>query len=120
MNRKPNRFIYWTPRVLSIVFIIFLTLMSLDVFEEGKTIWEIIVGLFMHNIPSLILLIILIISWKYEIVGGIVFILVGLIYVIIVAMHQPWLTLLVWSLLIAGPAFLIGFLFMFNWFKREH
>lgn len=119
MERKVSRFIYWTPRILSILFIIFLTLFSLDVFEEGGAVWDIAVRLFIHNIPVLILLIVLIISWKYEIVGGVVFILAGLVYVIIVALHQPLYIMLSWSLQIAGPAFLIGILFIINWVKKK-
>ena len=85
MTKRINRFIYWTPRILGIIFILFLMMFSLDVFEPGLTVWQIIIGLFMHNLPALILLIFLIISWKYEIVGGIVFILVGLLYILLLA-----------------------------------
>lgn len=73
----------------------------------------------MHNIPTFILLIILIISWKYEIVGGIVFILAGLFYIIMVSRSVPWNLALSWSLIIAGPAFFIGILFIINWFKKK-
>lgn len=82
---------------------------SLDVFEPGLTAGEIIRGLFMHNIPALFLLIILIISWKHEIVGGITFILAGLICIFILS----------WPLIIYLPAFFIGILFMINWFKKN-
>ncbi len=115
-----NKFIYWTPRILSIVFIIFLSLFSLDVFEGNYGFWGTIVALFMHNIPSLILLIVLLISWKHEIVGGIVFILAGLLYSSIsitrVVMSSPaeWYMLL-WAIQIAGPAFFIGILFLIGW-----
>lgn len=119
MEKRVNKFIYWTPRILSILFIIFLTLFSFDVFEEGKSALDIALGLFIHNIPSLILLIVLIISWKHEIVGGIVFILAGLVYVILVSMNQPWYIVLLWSLQIAGPAFFIGILFIINWLKKK-
>lgn len=122
MKRKVNKFIYWTPRVLSILFIIFLALMSLDVFSPGATAGEIIIGLLMHNIPALILLTVLIISWKYEyeIVGGVVFLLAGILYIVLAVRSDiPWIMALVWSLQIAGPAFLVGILFMVNWFKRK-
>ena len=82
MKKKISKFVYWTPRILSIIFIFFLALMSLDVFEGNYGFWGTITGLFMHNIPAMILLIVLIISWKYEIVGGIAFILAGLLYII--------------------------------------
>ena len=46
-----NKFIYWAPRILSIIFILFLAMFSLDVITPDASFGEIIVGLFMHNIP---------------------------------------------------------------------
>jgi hypothetical protein len=114
-----KKILYWLPRILSILFILFLMMFSLDVFEPGLTVWQIAVGLFMHNIPALILLIVLIISWKREIIGGIVFILAGIAYIFLTSFRSglPWYTALSWSLIIAGPAFLIGILFLVNWYK---
>lgn len=105
MNKKNNRFLFLLPRILGIIFIAFLLLFSLDVFSAGFTIWQIITGLFMHNLPALILLIILIIFWKKEIINGIIFILVGLFFI--------------QSLIIVIPAFFIGFLFFINWFQKK-
>jgi len=120
MKKRISKFVYWTPRILSIIFICFLALFSLDVFSPELTFWQIVLGLFMHNIPVLILLVVLIISWKYEIVGGIVFILAGILYVLMTMGNLPDLGLvLAWSLQIAGPAFLIGILFLVNWFKKK-
>ncbi len=121
MDKKINKFIYWTPRIASIIFLLFLAMFSLDIFDANYDFWGTVVGLFMHNIPVFILLIILIISWKYEIVGGIAFILAGLLYIGLLAMKQPfqWYYLS-WSLsIIAGPAFLIGILFIINWLKKQ-
>lgn len=121
MEKKINKYIYWTPRILGIIFVLFLMTFSLDVFEPGLTAWQIALGLFMHNIPSLFLLIILIISWKHEAVGGIVFILAGISYISLTATSSqlPWYIVLSWSLIVAGPAFLIGILFLANWFKKK-
>ncbi len=69
MEKKINKFIYWTPRIASIAFILFLALFSLDIFDMKLGFWGTVAGLFMHNIPSLVLLAVLLISWKYEIVG---------------------------------------------------
>ncbi len=119
MNINLHKIIYWAPRILSILFIIFLALFSLDVFDLQLDFWQTIVGLFMHNIPALILLIVLIISWKYEIVGGIAFILAGLLYIVLLAINSiingfEWYYL-TWPLPISGPAILIGILFLINW-----
>lgn len=120
---KISKFLYWTPRVLSIIFILFLALFSLDVFGNGYGFWQTILALFMHNIPSLILLLVLIISWKYEIVGGIAFILAGLAYILLILVdtldNQFEWYMLVWALQISGPAFFIGILFLMNWYKKR-
>ncbi len=119
MKGKNNKFIYRTPRILGILFVLFLMMFSLDIFEPGLTGWQIASGLFVHNIPALILLLSLIISWRYEIVGGVTFILAGLVYILLLAMNPrfEWY-MLSWSLTIAVPAFLIGILFIINWRKK--
>lgn len=78
----------------------------------------------MHNIPVFVLGILLIIAWKYDIVGGISFILAGLLtsgLMITRAINSeaPWYHLLSWILTIAGPAFLVGILFLVNWFSKK-
>ncbi|HLC54359.1 MAG TPA: hypothetical protein VJK07_01890 [Candidatus Nanoarchaeia archaeon] len=123
MEKKIGKFLYWTPRILSIIFILSLLLLSLDVFAEGLSFWETALGLFMHNIPALVLLIALLISWKYEIVGGIVFILAGIFYIAWLLMTAittsfEWYYLL-WAIQVSGIAFFIGILFLVNWFKKK-
>ncbi len=44
-------------------------------------------GLLMHNIPSLILLLILLFTWKRPLLGGVFFILAGLAAVILIAIY---------------------------------
>ena len=120
MENKVSKFVYWTPRILSIIFIVFLALMSLDIFGMGLSFREILVGLFMHNIPALILLAVLIISWKYEIVGGVAFILAGLLYIFFTFRNvDNWGMALAWSVQIAGAAFVIGGFFIANWIKKR-
>ena len=118
--KKINKFLYWTPRILAILFILFLAMFSLDIFEGNYGFWGTILGLFMHNIPALILLAVLIISWKHELVGAVVFILAGLLYIAILVMNPQFEWYMVsWSAIISGPSFLIGILFMINWHKKR-
>lgn len=114
-GRKISRFVYWAPRILSIIFIIFLSLFALDIFGMGLGFWGTIVGLFMHLIPSFILLIVLLIAWRIEWVGGAVFILFGLWYIIALGIRGP----LSWHLTIAGPALLVGILFIVDWILKR-
>ncbi len=120
---KISKFIYWTPRILSIMFLGLLAVFSLDVFSPGLSFWQIVAGLLIHNIPVFILLIVLLISWKRELVGGLVFITVGTLFtarmLATMIMNQFALDGL-FQLVIAGPAFLIGTLFVINWLKKNN
>jgi hypothetical protein len=121
-QKKINKFIYWIPRILSILFILFLSLFSLDVFDSANnyTFIQILLAFFMHNIPSLVLIVILVVSWRYEIVGGIAFILAGLLYILLILLSPNFeLFMLGWLIPILGPVFLIGILFLINWKKRK-
>lgn len=115
MEKKTGKFVYWTPRVLSIALVLFLMVFSLDVFDENLGFWQTVLGLFMHNLPSLVLAIIIWISWKYEIVGGVAFILAGLAHLVLSITRGG-----VAFLIIDVPAFLVGILFLISWFKRNN
>jgi hypothetical protein len=119
MKNVTDTIIVWAPRILAILYILFLALFSLDVLDMDLGFWETAVGLFIHNIPSFVLLIVLIISWKHEIVGGVVFILAAAAFIAMqaadLAKHPsradtfaPFLTMLT----IAGPALVAGVLFL--------
>jgi len=60
---------------------LFLALMSLDIFSDDLSFWQTLGALFIYNIPALVLLVVLLIFWKYEVVGGIAFVLTGIIYI---------------------------------------
>jgi len=119
MARNVSKFLYWTPRIMAIIIIVFMALMSLDVFSPGLSAGQIAIGLFMHNIPMLILLVVLLISWKYEIVGGIAFILAGLTYIIVLFMNQFEWYKVAWAVQLSGPAFFVGIMFLLGWFKKR-
>lgn len=116
---KPSKFVYWAPRILSILFILFLALMSLDIFEGNYGFWGTILGLFMHNLPTFILIIVLLISWKHELVGAVAFVLAGLIYIFLLMRNSFEWYYLLWAIQISGIAFIIGILFFINWYKKK-
>jgi hypothetical protein len=119
-KRKVSKFVYWTPRILSIIFLLFLAMFSLDVFGNGYTFWQTVVGLLINNIPVLILTIFLFIAWKHELVGAIAFCTGGLLYIIWLFINPKfeWY-MLSWALIIAGPAFLVGILFFIGWKQKR-
>ena len=74
--------LYWTPRLLMIVFILFISLFALDAFEGDRSILSKIGAFLIHLIPSFILIVLLILSWRREWIGGLAFFILGVFYII--------------------------------------
>lgn len=77
MNNLVDWF-HWIPRLLCILAILFVSMFALDAFAPGLSIWEQIGGFLIHLIPSFVLLSALLVSWKWEKVGGIILMALGL------------------------------------------
>jgi hypothetical protein len=115
-----RKILYWAPRIISILFILFLTMFSFDVFGTGAGFWMTLAAFLIHNIPSFVLTALLIVAWRYEIVGGFTFVIAGLLYIAFAIKAAfddlPWYLALSWSMIIALPAMIIGGLWFANWF----
>ena len=121
MSQFSKQLLLWTPRALSILFIAFLSLFSLDVFDGGLGFWQTVLALTMHLIPVFVLIAALILAWRWEWVGAALYAAAGLLYVVwVVSMSRPVPpgVRVIWILTIAGPAFVISALFLTNWLKR--
>ncbi len=114
MNTSIKRVLFWTPRVLCILFAMFLSLFALDVFGEGYGFWETILALLIHLVPVYIVVIVLVIAWRWEWVGAILFIALALFYLVWFWGRFHWSAYLG----ISGPLVLLGLLFLFNWIYR--
>ena len=106
---------YWTPRILMILFIFFISLFAFDAFDGNQTILNKIGAFLIHLIPSAVLVILLIISWKREWIGGIIFFLLGIFYIVTTWGKFPLMT----YVFISGPLFLVAILFGINWINRD-
>ena len=121
MSNPSKRALYWAPRILSIAFVAFLSLFAMDVFDEHLGFSGTVQALAMHLIPSFVLIVALILAWRWEWIGSAVYVLAGLLYVgWVVSVSRPVSPAmrLLWATTIAGPAFLIAGLFLANWLKH--
>jgi len=113
-----NKFLFFLPRILSIAFILFLSLFSLDIFGQGYNFWETIVGLFMHNILLIILTIFLVVFWKKDFYEAIVFSITALFFIVKMAISilrtseggilNPGLLIIIFPLILIATLFLIS------------
>lgn len=114
MNKNLKKSLYWTPRIAGILFILFISLFALDVFDAHTGFWETMFALFMHLIPSILLAITIVIAWKREWFGALLFIGWAIWYMAFMR-GFPWIA----YMLIAGIPALIGILFLVDWVWRK-
>jgi len=106
-----QRLIYWAPRVLCVAYIIFLSLFALDVFGEYHG-WQLAAALLIHLVPSFVLALVLVLAWRWEWIGAVVFCAAALWYSLHTLRHPNWI------LTIAGPLFVVAGLFYASWLNR--
>ena len=87
---------------------------ALDVFAEYSGL-ELLIALFMHLIPTFILIAVTVLAWKWEIVGAVLFPALGIFYIIVMWANADFVA----YLLITGPVFLLGILFGLNLYYKQ-
>lgn len=123
MNRSV-KVLHWLPRVICILAILFVSMFALDAFSPNLTIWQQIGAFIIHLAPSLILLIVLLIAWKWELVGGIIFIVIGLSLSPFIFFHNYKMNHSIWMSLgiisvITLPFIIAGILFVISHFRKK-
>lgn len=98
----------WIPRVLSIAFILFISIFALDSFGTEGPLYQEIFAFLIHLIPSFILIIILYFFWKKPLYCGLSFIIIAVLFTVFFNAYRNLFSLILISFL---PAF-IGFLFI--------
>lgn len=122
--KRSMKIMHWTPRILCILAILFVSLFAFDSFDPKYTFWHQVQAFLMHMIPSFVLIILLIVAWKWELVGGSILIILALgfspwIYIQNYHMNQSvWMSLLI-ILAITFPFMLSGVLFLISYFLKK-
>ncbi len=114
MKKPVKQLLFWTPRILCLLFAVFLSLFALDVFGEGYGAGETVQALLMHLVPTGVVLLVLAVTWRWEWVGGVLFPALGIWHLIESWGQEHWAS----HVLISGPLFIVGVLFLINWFYR--
>ncbi|MDX9930188.1 MAG: hypothetical protein RBS37_10095 [Bacteroidales bacterium] len=122
--KKSLSIIHWTPRILCILAILFISMFAFDAFSEGRSFWENLAGFLIHLIPSFVLIALLIVAWKWELVGGIIFGLIGLgfgpwVFIKNFRMNHSVGTSLAIVAAIALPFMLVGILFVISHYMKK-
>ncbi len=105
-----SKLLKWIPRILGIAYVLFLSMFALDVFSEYSKITDILIALFMHLIPSFVFLAILILAWKRPFGGGVIFIILTLLFTLQFDFYENLTSFLALGL----PLLVIGILFILD------
>lgn len=114
MNKNLKQTMFWTPRIAAILFVLFISLFALDIFDMKLGFWGTIVGLFMHLIPSILLAIAIALAWRWEWIGAVGFAGWAIFYIIAFQGFE-------WGIyvMIAGIPLVIAILFLLGWIYRK-
>jgi hypothetical protein len=104
--------LYWIPRVLALLVAGFIGLFALDVFSGDYSLGEAILGFVIHLTPTWLILAALVIAWRWERLGGIVFLALAVFFLF---WYGPnWGIALILTL----PLVAVGLLFLADWRYR--
>lgn len=122
--KAKKRILHWTPRVVCILAILFISMFALDAFQPSLTVWQQIRAFLMHLTPSFILLILLLVSWRWELIGGSLFVLIGVALTPIIFKHNYAMNNSVGTSIaiistITVPFIIVGVLFILNHYHRK-
>ncbi len=106
MSRK---LIFYLPRILSLLFVGFISLFALDVFGAYHGI-ELVIALLMHLLLPLALLVLVAFAWRYGLVGAAAFVGFAVFYAWQAREHPSSM------LLLSGPSLIVGLLYFLDWY----
>jgi hypothetical protein len=92
---------------LGILFVLFMSVFAMDVLEENESLGQIAVALIRHLVPAFICLAVLLVAWRWERIGAVLYVVLGVVYLGMAWGRFP----LVAYISITGPLVLIGLLF---------
>lgn len=93
---------------------LFIGLFALDAFSATKPLADAVLDFLIHLVPALILLTIVIASWRYEWIGALAFLGLAIVYSATVARGR-----IDWMLIISGPLLIVGGLFLWSWLNHR-
>jgi hypothetical protein len=111
MSNTGKRFLVWAPRILGILFMLFVAAFALNIFNGPGISLQTLFPSIAQLIPVFILFLMLLAAWRWDWIGAILFVGYGALYLIDSQAEFPLSIYLV----MAGVPFLIGILFLVSW-----
>jgi hypothetical protein len=108
MESKLDAMLHWVPRILGLLLVCFIGMFAMDVFGEGFGFWNTLLALLIHLIPALVAAAVIAVAWRWEIVGGLLYLAAAVTHAILMGARLRPADVLI----IAGPLALVGLMFI--------
>jgi cell division protein FtsW (lipid II flippase) len=105
---------HWIPRIIGILMTLFIGMFALDAFDPRLSVMQQIMDFLVHLIPAYIALATVLIGWKWDLAGCLIYLVLALIYTFW-AFHHP-----LWILCISVPLLVLSVLFFISWYLKAH
>jgi hypothetical protein len=112
MTNISKTLLLWGPRIAGLIVAGFLALFALDAFNERSFVAA-LPAFAIHLIPSLLVLTVVTVAWKFEWIGAIGFIGLAVLYAVRVKGRLDWI------IVISGPMALVGVLFLVSYWRHH-
>ena len=109
---RSHGLVYCAPRGLAILFIGFISMFALDVFNEQLSFWQTLQHLAIHLAPSFVMIAFLALAWRWECAGSAAFAACAVFFGVV---RGPWWVKGVF----VAPCLLTASLFLVNWVHRR-
>lgn len=96
---------------LGVLYAVALLIFAADVFNHEQNIAQTFYDLLLHLLPTAVVLFIVVVAYKRPLIGAIVFLVLGLMYIITGWASMHWTA----HVLIAGPLILLSVLYITYW-----
>ena len=97
----------WLPRLLAILYTLFLSLFAFDSWEGVANFWDGLVAFVVHLMPAYFVLFALVVAWNWPRVGGALFLVLAIGFTLFFGWREAALLAVM-----AGPLVVMGLLFL--------
>jgi glucose-6-phosphate-specific signal transduction histidine kinase len=97
------------------LYALFISIFALDAFSPNRRLAENLLALAMHLRPTAVVLVVLALAWRWAWVGAVIYAGLGILYLVMFGGRFHWSA----YVMIAGPLFLTGALFLLSWMYRR-
>ena len=110
--KTTTKVFHWIPRIIGILLTLFIGMFALDAFDPRLTLLQQFMDFLVHLIPAYVVLATVLIGWKWDLAGCLVYLVLALFYAFW-AYHHP-----MWILGISMPLLVLSVLFFISWYLK--